>query len=168
MIIGKPGSGKTFFAHRLGKETGREVIHLDKHYWKVGWIRAFDSSEKFKDKVQELISGDEWILDGNFKNSIDIRLELADTVVFFDFPVWKSLVGVYKRWLFGGNNPVDLHPDMRERVSFELLKMILFYPTKSILQKLKNFDGKKIFIVKSRTDAEKAFHEIAGMKNMNT
>ncbi len=165
MIIGKPGSGKTVFADTLGKMTAREVTHLDKHYWKPGWVKAYGSSAEFKEKVRELISKDEWIIDGNFKNSIDIRLERADTVVFFNFSVWKSLLGAYKRWFFGGDHPIDKHPGMRERVSFELLKMMLFYPTKAILERIRNTTRKKIFIVKNRQEAEDVLQEISRARN---
>ena len=160
MIVGRPGSGKTVFADRLGTLTGREVTHLDKHYWKPGWIKAYSSSEEFREKVRELISQDEWILDGNFTKSIDLRLERADTVIFFNFPIWMCLLGVYKRWFFGGSNPIDKHPGMRERVSLGLLKMILFYPTKLVLNKLKNSTGKKIYIIKNRKEAVTALKEI--------
>lgn len=160
MIIGKPGSGKTIFAHKLGKLTSREVIHLDKYYWKSGWVKAYDSSDQFREKVREFTLKEDWILDGDFKNSIDVRLERADTVVFFDFPVWRSLVGVYSRWFFGGNNFIDKYPGMREPVSFELIKMIIFYPSKTILQKLKNTQHKKIFIIHNRKDSEDALQKI--------
>ncbi len=168
MIIGKPGSGKTVFADRLGKISGREVIHLDKHYWKSGWVKAYASSEQFREKVRELISGNEWVLDGNFKNSIDIRLERADTVVFFDFPVWRSIFGAYKRWFFGVDNPIDKHPGMRERVSLELLKMMIFYPSRTVTQKLNDTQGKKIIIVKNRKDAEDALQEIVSSLKVPT
>ena len=38
LVIGAGGSGKSTLASRLGETLGVEVIHLDQHYWKSGWI----------------------------------------------------------------------------------------------------------------------------------
>jgi hypothetical protein len=35
-------------------------------------------------KTGELISNSEWIIDGYFENTLEIRLLKADTIVFFD------------------------------------------------------------------------------------
>lgn len=161
MVIGRPGSGKTHFSNRLGELTGRKVIHLDKYYWKPGWVKAYPSSEVFRERVRELASGSEWIIDGNFAKSIDVRLKNADTVVFFDFPAWRAVLGAYKRWFLGGNNFVDKHPGMRERVSFKLLQMMLFYKTTEVYKMLNAEKGKKVYVVKNREDSEQTLREIS-------
>lgn len=160
MIIGRPGSGKTEFSIKLGKLTDRPIIHLDSLYWKPDWVKAY-TSEEFRNKVSELAADDEWIIDGDFRSSIGVRLERADTVVFFDFPVWVALLGAYRRWIFGGSNRIDKHPGMRERVSLSLLNAIIFYNSKRIYDLISKSRAKHIFILKNRSDAEKALDKIA-------
>ena len=163
MIIGRPGSGKTVFSEKLEKLTGRKVTHLDKYYWKPDWVKAH-TSEGFKEKVSELAAGDEWIIDGDFRSSIDVRLDKADAVVFFDFPAWKSVYGVYKRRFFGDKDIVNVHPGMIDRVSLKLLQAIVSYDTKRVYKMLSETKGKKIFIIKSREEGRKVLDEVVYIK----
>ena len=39
-IIGSPGVGKSTFARQLGDITGIEVFHLDRLFWKPGWVET--------------------------------------------------------------------------------------------------------------------------------
>lgn len=39
-IIVCSGAGKSTFARELGAITGLEVIHLDRLYWKPGWVET--------------------------------------------------------------------------------------------------------------------------------
>ena len=86
MVTGMAGSGKSTFSKALSTTTGLPVIHLDLHFWKPGWVRP--SVEEWRDKQIELLAGDEWIADGNYHETLDLRLERADTVVFLDTPWW--------------------------------------------------------------------------------
>ena len=40
LIIGSPGAGKSTFANKLAKILNREITHLDKLYYKTGWVRV--------------------------------------------------------------------------------------------------------------------------------
>ena len=60
---------------------------------------------------RELFAGDEWIADGNYSATLDERLPRADTVVFCDFPAWRTLPRVLRRTLFnlgGRYRPKDV------------------------------------------------------------
>ena len=45
VIIGCGGSGKSTLARQLGEMTGLPVIHLDKLFWRPGWVHI--SPEEF-------------------------------------------------------------------------------------------------------------------------
>jgi adenylate kinase family enzyme len=94
------GAGKSTFSRTLSAKTGLPVIHLDVHFWKPGWVEP--SEDEWREKQRDLITSDEWILDGNYHATLDLRLERADTAVFLDTPwwvcAWRALVrGVRKR-----------------------------------------------------------------------
>ena len=84
LVLGCCGSGKSTFARRLGALTGRPVVHLDKLFWKPGWIQA--AKEEFYTLLIEALSRDAWIIDGNYSSTLPLRLESCDQVVYFDFP----------------------------------------------------------------------------------
>src|SRR6187551_1512994 len=86
LVTGMAGSGKSTFSRSLGAKTGLPVIHLDLHFWKPGWVAL--SEPEWRDKQSGLLAGDAWIADGNYYETLDLRLERADTVVFLDTPWW--------------------------------------------------------------------------------
>ena len=109
IVIGSCGSGKTTFSLQLGYITGIPVIHLDKEYWQPGWVEPIQ--DEWIKKLNELMSKDKWILDGNFKSSLELRLQQADTVIFLDFKRHLCLYRVGKRFLKNFNKS---RPDMPE------------------------------------------------------
>ena len=74
-------------ARLLAAKTGLPVIHLDLHFWKPGWVAP--SETEWREKQRDVLAGDEWIADGNYHETLDLRLERADTVVFLDMPWWR-------------------------------------------------------------------------------
>jgi adenylate kinase family enzyme len=94
------GAGKSTFSRALSATTGLPVIHLDLYFWKPGWVKP--SEDEWREVQRRLITSDEWILDGNYHATLDLRLERADTAVFLDTPwwicAWRALVrGVRRR-----------------------------------------------------------------------
>ena len=71
----------------LAAKTGLPVIHLDLHFWKPGWVAP--SETEWREKQRGVLAGDAWIADGNYHETLDLRLEHADTVVFLDMPWWR-------------------------------------------------------------------------------
>jgi adenylate kinase family enzyme len=86
IVTGLAGAGKSTFSRALSKKTGLPVIHLDLHYWKPGWVAP--TEDEWRETQRELLAADEWIADGNYHETLALRLERADTVVFLDTPWW--------------------------------------------------------------------------------
>ncbi len=105
VIVGPGGAGKTTLADELGGRTGLRVEHLDEHFWHDGWVET--PLLEWRAVQQELFSADAWIADGNYSSTLDERLPRADTVVFCDFPAWRTLPRVARRWLHNRGQAVQ-------------------------------------------------------------
>lgn len=123
LILGCGGAGKSTLARRLGQLTGLPVIHLDAHYFSAGWVAT--PAELWRPRVEELVAGNRWIIDGNFASTLDLRLRRADTVVFLDLPRRICLWRVFKRWMkHRGRTRPDMAPGCTEKADLEFLKWI--------------------------------------------
>jgi adenylate kinase family enzyme len=87
VVSGLAGSGKSTFAVALADKTGLPVIHLDLHFWKPGWVAP--SETEWRAKQRAVLAGDAWIADGNYHETLDLRIERANTVVVLDMPWWR-------------------------------------------------------------------------------
>lgn len=93
LVIGSGGAGKSTFAEQLGQILGIKVLHLDALYWQPGWVEP--TKAEWAATVSALLSGDEWIMDGNYSGTLAQRLAACDTVMFLDLPpltcAWRIL-----------------------------------------------------------------------------
>lgn len=87
IVTGLAGSGKSTLSRALGERTGQPVIHLDLHFWKPRWVEP--SETEWRARQRDVLSGDSWIADGNYADTLDLRLERADCVVLLDLPWWR-------------------------------------------------------------------------------
>lgn len=106
LVIGMAGSGKSTFSRALSAKTGLPLIYLDLAYWNPGWVEP--SQEEWREKQSSLVAGDAWIIDGNDDETLDLRLERADTVVFLDTPWWTCAGRAFLRGL---RKPVSEMPE---------------------------------------------------------
>ena len=83
IIPGCPGSGKSTFARALQKQTGIPLFYLDRMNWNPD--RTTVEKDVFLERLQEVLSREEWILDGNYGSTIDLRLQACDTAFFLKF-----------------------------------------------------------------------------------
>ena len=95
IIIGCPGSGKSTFARALHQATGLPLFYLDMMNWNADHTEVPD--EVFQRRLQEAISGERWIIDGNYGSTIELRLRACDTVFFLDYPLETCLDGIRSR-----------------------------------------------------------------------
>lgn len=86
IVTGQAGSGKSAFSRGLAAKTGLPLVHLDLHFWKPGWTAPPD--EEWVAKQREVLGGEAWIADGNYPDTLDLRLAWADTVVVLEMPWW--------------------------------------------------------------------------------
>ena len=82
VIFGASGSGKSYVSLRIAELTKYPVLHLDAVYWLRRW-EAIPENE-FVARQREVISGDAWIIEGNYKDSMEMRFIAADLVIFLE------------------------------------------------------------------------------------
>jgi adenylate kinase family enzyme len=126
-VIGAGGAGKSIFARELGDRTGLPVIHLDRLFWKPGWVPM--PKDEWHVMHGELLEVDRWIIDGNYGGEMEPRLAAADTVVFLDLPRLVCVWGALRRhWRHRGGGRQDMVPGQREPFDLTFLWWILRYP----------------------------------------
>ena len=123
MIIGCGGAGKSTLARQLGEKTGIPVVHLDKLFWRPGWVSV--PKEEFDAVMRAEMAKERWIMDGNFDRTIPERLARCDTVIYLDFSRLACLLGVAKRVLttYGKVRP-DMGAGCPERIDWEFLQWV--------------------------------------------
>lgn len=123
MIIGCGGSGKSTLARALGEKTGLPVIHLDKLFWREGWVSI--SRAEFDALLGQELEKPQWIMDGNFDRTIPWRLKYCDTAIYLDFSRFACMRGVIKRILttYGKVRP-DMGEGCPERLDWDFLKWV--------------------------------------------
>lgn len=109
MIAGCSGAGKSTFARKLGQLTELPVVHLDQQYWLPGWVEP--TSVVWRARMQELVRGEQWIMDGNYSATWDLRLPRTQLVIYLDYSLWRKLFWAMRRvWRYHGT----VRPDMAE------------------------------------------------------
>jgi adenylate kinase family enzyme len=130
LVIGCGGAGKSTFSRELARVTGLPLVHLDLHYWRPGWIAT--PEEVWNRRVAELIAQESWIMDGNYANSLSMRLARCDAVVFFDISRWTCLWTALRRVVVHqfARRP-DLPAGCPESVDWAFLRWIWNFPAHS-------------------------------------
>ncbi|WP_201003613.1 DNA topology modulation protein [Paenibacillus glycanilyticus] len=157
-IIGSGGAGKSTLARKLGQALNREVSHLDALFWKPNWVGVPRQEQII---VQtELVKQEEWIIDGNYGGTLDIRLHAADTIIYLDYPRLLCMYRAIKRSVqYRNKTRPDMGAGCKEKVDLRFLKWIWEYPKTTrpdILSRLQQLsDEKQVVILKSPSEAKR-------------
>lgn len=84
-------SGKTTLGRELARRLDVPFVELDALHHGPGWTEA--TAEELRAKVEPIVAGDGWVIDGGYWGKIgDLVLRNADIVVWLDLPVrvWLS------------------------------------------------------------------------------
>ena len=152
IVIGCPGSGKTTFAEKLQKCTGLPLYYLDAIWHKPD--KTHIPREEFDQRITEIFSEEKWIIDGNYKRTIEMRIKECDTAFLFDLPTEVCLRGVTERI---GKERYDL-PWLETELDPEFKQFIEDFPKDTLpyiyelIEKYK--DEKRVIIFKAREEAD--------------
>lgn len=154
IVIGCPGSGKSTFARRLYEKCGLPLYYLDMIWWNED--KSTVSTDEFDMKLDEILSFDQWIIDGNYNRTLEKRMAACDTVFFLDMPVEKCVDGIKARI---GIKRDDM-PWVENGVDDEFLKFVLDFEKDSkphIMQLLEKYGQKNRFVFRSHEEIEEYF-----------
>lgn len=159
LVIGCPGSGKSYFSKKLSELTKLPLCHLDMLFWNSD--RTTVTRDVFLDRLEKVLVTDKWIIDGNYGFSMELRLLKCDTVFFFDLPTETCLEGVAKR---RGKPRTDMpwneadYPVDEDFLDF--IKTFREENTPIIIERLSKFPDKKLYVFNDRTQADEFLEKL--------
>ena len=157
LILGCPGSGKSTLARALAARTGLPVVHLDNVWWRADGTHV--SREAFDRALDELLRGEKWIMDGNYRRTYEVRIRACDTAIFLDYPESVCMAGIVAR-------VGQVRPDMpwtETALDPELVALVQNYARDDrpvLLSLLRNYPEKQVITFTDREEAERWLSEI--------
>ncbi len=145
IVVGCGGAGKSTFSKRLSSILNLELIHLDQYYWKPNWVET--SKEEWTNIVENLCKKDQWIMDGNFGGTMDLRIQRADTLIFMDYSTLSCLWRITKRTFnYYKRSRPDMTPGCNERIDLQFYWYVATHnrkKRKKLLDKLNRYQSEK-------------------------
>jgi adenylate kinase family enzyme len=130
LVVGCPGAGKSTFARRLAERLLLPVIHLDFHYWHSGWQPC--ERIGWRERCAALAATPDWIMNGNFSDTHDIRMPRADTLIWLDYPrrtcMRRVLLRIVKDY---GRHRQDMPERCREQLDPEFIRFVCDFPARN-------------------------------------
>ena len=85
-VVGSSCSGKTRFAASLAGVLGAPHVELDAIHWRPSWEPR--PAADFRNLVEQAVSRDRWVVDGNYATVRDLVWSRATAVVWLNYPFW--------------------------------------------------------------------------------
>ena len=162
IVIGCPGSGKSTLSRELHSRTGIPLYYLDMMYWNADKTTV----EKcvFHERLSGVMSQSEWIIDGNYGGTMELRMAACDTVIFLDYPLCICLDGVRQR----RGKPRSDMPWIETEEDSDFIEFIKKYNEQQrpkVMALLEKYSDKNIIIFKNREEADEFLKSVDFRKN---
>ena len=151
MVIGCPGSGKSTFSRALHDQTGIPLYHLDMMYWNAD--KTTVEKSVFLERLSAVLGQDEWIVDGNYGATMELRMAACDTVIFLDYPPDVCLDGIRERC----GKPRSDMPWIETEEDVKLMAFVKSYNEQQkpkVLALLEKYGDRSRMIFESREQAD--------------
>ena len=164
IIIGCGGAGKSTLARQLGEKTGLPVVHLDQLWWKPDWKHI--SREEFDQIVAEEADKPQWIMDGNFDRTMELRISKCDTVIYLDFNRIVCLLSWIKRVIQNwGHARTDMAEGCAEWFNPEMARWIWNFNNNNRERNYRLLNGAEhaeTIVLKNRRAVKKFLGQLSG------
>lgn len=151
IVLGCSGSGKSTLSKKLHELTGLPLIHLDNVWWKPD--RTHISRDEFDRELDGILQGGQWILDGDFSRTYEVRFKACDTVIFLDYSPDECMNGIIERV---GKERTDM-PWVDHQLDPQLVKMVEDYGRENrpeVLSLIGRYPEKNILVFRTRSEAD--------------
>lgn len=126
-VVGCSGSGKTTAAARLAEHLDVPHIELEAVFHQPRWAPL--PEEEFRGRLDEVLAGDRWVVDGNHSAVRDLVWSRAGTIAWIDLPRWRAMCQLIPRTVVRAVTRRELWNGNRE----PLTGMFRWDPDRSIL-----------------------------------
>lgn len=151
IVIGCPGSGKSTVSRALHNKTGIPLYHLDMMHWNAD--KTTIEKSVFLERLSTVLEKDEWIIDGNYGSTMEVRMAECDTVIFLDYPLEVCLDGIRER----RGKPRSDMPWIEIQEDEEFIEFIKNYNEQQkpkVLELLQKYSDKNVIVFESREQAD--------------
>lgn len=158
LVIGCSGSGKSTLAARLSGMLDLPHVPMDREiFWLPGW-QPRPRAEALA-RLGQVVGEPRWIMDGTSPGTLSLRLPRTDLVLWLRPPRWKSIRGVFARWLrYRGRSRPAMAEGCPERLNLEFLRYIWnFERTESpeIEERLGEYPSVPVVVLRSYAQNER-------------
>ncbi len=99
IVGGTTGSGKTTLAGEIASIVGAPHVEMDALHWEPNWTEA--PPDVFRERTAAALTGERWVVDGNYSVARDLTWSAADLLVWLDYSIariyWQLLRRTTKR-----------------------------------------------------------------------
>lgn len=150
IVIGCPGSGKSTLSRELHNKTALPLYHLDMMYWNED--KTTVEKPVFLKRLSTVLEKDEWIIDGNYASTMEMRMEKCDTVIFLDFPLDTCLKGIAERRGKPRSDMPWTESEESDREFIEFVKNYNLQMRPQVIELVNKYSYKNILIFNNRND----------------
>lgn len=169
IVIGSPGAEKGALARAIAERLKIPCIELERLYWRPGWRKP--EAEEWRAQMAELVAREDWVIEGTFPSTLDMRVARADWLVFVDAPMPVCLIRKFKEMMRGRRDrKAEIAPECPPRLDTRLLRFIWTFPT-SIGPRINTIIARErrnrtIFILRSKREQEEFLAKVPILGDM--